>query len=160
MAFTFSQSTGRIFRGSWAEADKWEAFGYAGHSDRPWPLPLSMANDPVPPTEGRNRPSMQTVPKVGPLPRGRYKIGPAYNHPKLGPITMNLTPQQGNQMYGRSEFRIHGDSIHSPGTASEGCLCLPPAARSYIARNVAGTFKQREDSDDPPVQDDDLDVIE
>lgn len=59
----------------------------------------------------------------GPLPPGRYTIGPAdNNHPKLGPIAMPLNPDPANQMHGRGSFFIHADSVASPGMASEGCI--------------------------------------
>jgi hypothetical protein len=128
--FSYSQSTGRCWRSAFAGAEKFEAVGYSGYSSLPWPLPPGRS---ILPGEGRNLPNMQNVSKIGPLPRGIYTIGPAYNHPKLGPCTMDLTPDKGNQMFGRDAMRCHGDSIENPGTASEGCICLPRVARLYIS---------------------------
>lgn len=71
---------------------------------------------------GKNNPDAQDQHDVGPLPRGRYTIGPAYQSPKCGPLTMNLEPDPANQMFGRNAFRIHGDSVAAPGTASDGCI--------------------------------------
>ena len=82
--------------------------------------------------DGKNNPAMQNVEGIGPLPRGRYTIGPAYDHPHLGPVTMNLTPDPANEMYGRSEFRIHGDSKAAPGTASKGCIVQNHSVRDAI----------------------------
>jgi hypothetical protein len=58
----------------------------------------------------------------GPLPTGKYTIGPAYQDPQRGAYTMRLQPDPANEMHGRSGFMIHADSIASPGLASEGCI--------------------------------------
>jgi hypothetical protein len=71
---------------------------------------------------GKNNPSMQDVENVGPIPEGLFNIGPAYTHPILGALTMNLTPQPGTNMLGRFAFRMHGDSKENPGNASDGCI--------------------------------------
>ena len=83
----------------------------------------------------KNNPDSQGVSNMGPLPRGEYTIGPAYNHPKLGPKTMNLEPSGGQDMEGRSLFRIHGDSRRRPGDASNGCIVLGRTLRDEIARS-------------------------
>jgi len=49
-----------------------------------------------------------------------------------GPYVLPLTPSLNNQMFGRSGFLIHGDSVVNPGTASEGCIILPRAVRQQI----------------------------
>jgi hypothetical protein len=85
---------------------------------------------------GKNNPDMQGVRDTGPLPCGVYRIGDAYDHPTLGPITMNLTPDAANEMFGRGDFRIHGDSKKDPGLASHGCMVQPRAARLQIAQLV------------------------
>ena len=69
--FTYRQSTGELFDPTGERI----GIGYAGHG------------------EGTNDPAMESIANIGPLPRGRYFIGPAYDHPKLGPVTMNLTRQ-------------------------------------------------------------------
>lgn len=84
---------------------------------------------------GMNNPSMQSVAMIGPLPVGLYDIGNSYNHPKLGPITMDLTPDPHNEMFGRSLFRIHPDSIEHPHEASEGCMCQNKDVRTYISNS-------------------------
>ena len=58
----------------------------------------------------------------GPLPTGKYTIGPAYEDPQRGRYTMRLQPDPANDMHGRIGFMIHADSIASPGSASEGCI--------------------------------------
>ena len=82
---------------------------------------------------GKNNPAMENVPDVGPLPRGKYHIGTAYHHPEIGPLTMNLEPDEANEMFGRGAFRIHGDSLHDPGNASHGCIVQRHDVRLAIA---------------------------
>jgi hypothetical protein len=82
---------------------------------------------------GKNNPTMQAEPLIGPLPCGDYTIGPVYDHPKLGPVTMNLTPDPHNEMFGRAYFRIHPDAIDHPGHASEGCIVQARSVRERIA---------------------------
>jgi hypothetical protein len=71
-----------------------------------------------------NDPAKECVKNKGPLPRGKYTIGAPYNSTKTGPYTLPLIPDSSNNMCGRDEFRIHGDSRRDPGTASEGCIIL------------------------------------
>lgn len=82
--------------------------------------------------EGLNNPDKETVSNIGPIPRGLYSIGPAYTHPHLGPLVMNLTPDAPQMMFGRSAFRIHGASQEHPETSSQGCIILPRYARQHI----------------------------
>jgi hypothetical protein len=81
---------------------------------------------------GKNNPSMQAAVGVGPIPRGRWTIGAPYNSANTGPFTLMLTPAAGTDTCGRSAFRIHGDSVKNPGTASHGCVILPRAVRDAI----------------------------
>jgi hypothetical protein len=76
--------------------------------------------------KGKNNPEMQNVVKTGPLPQGMYRMAGTKNDPKTGPFTIILEPLDGNEMFGRSAFRIHGDSVRDPGNASEGCICISP----------------------------------
>jgi hypothetical protein len=82
--------------------------------------------------QGKNNPDMQNVKMIGPLPRGFYTIGKPYDSPHTGPFTLPLIPEMGNEMFGRSEFRIHGDNINAPGTASNGCIIFARAIRNQI----------------------------
>jgi hypothetical protein len=108
--WTYEQSTGRLSnRGTEV------AIGYSGHS------------------EGKNNPAMQDIRMVGPAPRGAYLIGPAQIHPHLGPIAMELHPEPGNEMFGRSGFFIHGDNQQMDYTASDGCLIFDRETRATIA---------------------------
>lgn len=81
---------------------------------------------------GKNNPLMEHLKMIGPLPKGKYKIGQPYDSPHTGPFTLPLEPFPENEMYGRSDFKIHGDSIEKPGTASNGCIILPRQAREEI----------------------------
>ena len=81
--------------------------------------------------QGRNNPYMQQVEGVGPIPRGRYTIGAAYDDAHLGPCVMHLDAAPGTDTFGRSLFRIHGDNARHD--ASEGCVILGPSIRSEIA---------------------------
>lgn len=82
--------------------------------------------------EGKNNPDMQHIKRVGPIPKGKYIIGPVYDSSRTGPYTIKLTPYDDNEMFGRSAFRIHGDSIKQPGTASTGCIIAPRHIRESI----------------------------
>ena len=79
---------------------------------------------------GKNNPAMEGVEGVGPIPRGRYKIGPAYKDAHLGPIVMHVDPV-GHSALGRTLFRIHGDN--ATGTASHGCIILNHDLREEVS---------------------------
>lgn len=108
--WTYQQSTGKLLRNGIDVAT-----GYSGHG------------------EGLNNPAMQQVRMVGPAPRGTYTIGPAHTHPHLGPIAMQLTPDAGNEMFGRSGFFIHGDNEQMNHTGSDGCLIFSRGTRAGIS---------------------------
>jgi hypothetical protein len=109
MPWQYNQSTGRLQRNGLNLGT-----GYSGRG------------------AGRNNPVMENIQNIGPIPRGRYRIGPQYIHPTNGPVTMALTPI-GHNAYGRTYFLIHGDSISNPGNASEGCIVLNRPTRETIA---------------------------
>jgi len=105
--WTFRQHSGGLLHDSSPIA-----VGYSGHE------------------EGRNNPEMQSVHDKGPLPRGRYTIGPP--EPQHGGFALRLTHDPSNEMFGRDGFLIHGDSIREAGTASLGCIILPRLIRWAI----------------------------
>lgn len=113
MSWTYEQSSGWLIDPS----GKRLAQGYSGSG------------------EGKNVTEMQDVPNVGPIPVGEYTIGSMRQTVNHGPDAMPLTPDPLNEMFGRSEFWIHGDSVHNPGTASEGCIIQPRFARDRIAES-------------------------
>lgn len=90
---------------------------------------------------GKNNPALQNVPGVGPLPRGRYRIGAPRTSQRTGPFVMDLFPVDAtpndtrHDATGRSAFQIHGDSVKAPGTASSGCIILPRNVREMIWRS-------------------------
>jgi RHS repeat-associated protein len=96
--------------------------GYAGHG------------------QGVNNPNMQCVQNTGPLPTGTYSIGPAVNSPNTGPVSLPLMPNTGNNMCGRSAFRIHGNNNQNNQSASQGCIIMPPAVRNTINNSGGGTL--------------------
>lgn len=109
--WAFKQSTGEIFD----KEGVLLATGYAGHG------------------EGKNNPSMQTVSRVGPLPRGVYTMKELYlKTPKHGPFVIKLEPEPTNEMFGRSAFLVHGDSKSDPGGASLGCIIADRKSRETM----------------------------
>jgi len=106
--WTWDQSTGLLTRAgrSWG--------GYSGAA------------------RGKNNPALQAAVGIGPIPQGRWTIADRRDSPNTGPCTLTLIPDPGTETFGRSEFRIHGDSIAHPGTASHGCIILPRAVRDAI----------------------------
>lgn len=89
----------------------------------------------------KNDPAATNVPNLGPLPVGLYTIGAAYHHPKLGPLTMNLTPDSTNVMFGRSVFRLHGAAAVNPELSSEGCIIQMHDVRLAVASNLDREFR-------------------
>lgn len=84
---------------------------------------------------GKNNPIMQNISDTGPIPAGYYIIGPPEDTVAHGPFVLPLTPDPGNEMFCRDKFLIHGDNVHKPGAASEGCIILPHWVREQIARS-------------------------
>ncbi len=84
---------------------------------------------------GRNNPATQAMAGTGPIPCGRWQMVDIYDSATVGPRTITLravdaTPgDDRHDATGRSAFRIHGDSIARPGTASRGCIILPRVTR-------------------------------
>ena len=112
MTWNYEQSTGRI-----SHDDAYVDTGYSGAGD------------------GKNNPDMQDVQMVGPIPRGSYTIGAPHDTTTHGPYVLSLRPDPANEMFGRSAFLIHGDSVKSAGTASQGCVILQRSTREDIAES-------------------------
>ena len=81
---------------------------------------------------GKNNPEMQDVSCAGPIPQGRYRLGSPFDSSQHGPFAMPLNPDPTNEMFGRSGFLMHGDSLEHPGCASEGCIIMPRVAREAV----------------------------
>lgn len=109
MSWVYEQVTGRLLQNG-----QRIAIGYAGIGD------------------GKNNPDMQDVQGVGPLPKGVYEIGSPRDTPTHGPYVLPLTPDDANEMHGRSSFLIHGDSIRNPGFASHGCIVVGLTVREKV----------------------------
>jgi hypothetical protein len=107
MSWTYEVATGRMFNPLGVLAGE----GYSGSP------------------EGKNNPLMQAIHDVGPIPVGFYTMqGPVDSHVH-GPYAIPLEPDQLNEMFGRTGFMCHGDSVVEPGNASEGCIIMPHAVR-------------------------------
>jgi len=82
---------------------------------------------------GKNNSAMESVPDVGPIPRGDWQIvGEPFDDPEHGPFCLRLEPTFGTSPLGRDGFLIHGDSIEHPGEASKGCIIQSRAIRQAI----------------------------
>lgn len=84
--------------------------------------------------ECKNDPAKCDQKDRGPIPPGFYTIGEPCDTETHGPFVLPLTPHPDNEMYGRSGFLMHGDSVKHPGTASHGCIILPRAVRETVHR--------------------------
>jgi hypothetical protein len=79
---------------------------------------------------GRNNPDAQDEPYQGPIPQGGWRMTGDWYNKKPGPgrNIMNLNPLPGNACFDTDRdcntFRMYGDN--ATGTASEGCIILPP----------------------------------
>lgn len=92
--------------------------------------------------EGRNNPAMEAVRNVGPIPRGKYTIGPFFDDPSKpatattpahsgkGPIVCHLIPDSSNEMRGRAGFMIHGNNATND--ASHGCIIFARLLRELV----------------------------
>lgn len=81
----------------------------------------------------KNKHDKQDVTDRGPIPVGKYTLnGGPFKHYKTGVYTIKLLPDPSNEMFGRDNFMIHGDSIKHPGEASKGCIVLPLDIRKKI----------------------------
>jgi hypothetical protein len=107
--WTYRQSTGELSRDGAAAG-----VGYSGHGP------------------GLNNPALERDPGVGPIPAGAWRIGVAFDHPRLGPCVMALTPV-GWDAYGRSGFFTHGDNAALDESGSHGCIVLAKPLRLLIA---------------------------
>jgi hypothetical protein len=81
----------------------------------------------------KNDPTAVAIHNAGPIPPNVYRVGAAFNHPEKGKLVLPLTPKDKTAMFDRDGFLVHGDNIHAPGTASEGCIILGRAARLALS---------------------------
>jgi hypothetical protein len=84
---------------------------------------------------GVNNPASQELVGIGPIPCGIYDIMDSHTSPKSGPLTMNLVPRSGTEVFGRSGFEWHGDERENVGKelASHGCIISCIKTRRIVA---------------------------
>lgn len=93
-----------------------------------------------------NNPLATDIKMHGPLPVGSYAIGFPQDRPTTGRFSLPLTPDSANQMFGRSEFYIHGGLANEPcdspsvtpggqRTASDGCIVTAHDVRVAISQD-------------------------
>lgn len=111
MTWKYEIRTGDLY----APDGKLEGRGYSGHG-------LDV-----------NQPAAESHPASGPIPRGKYRIGPARTSANTGVITMNLDPEPGTETWGRSLLRMHGDNRLGNRSASHGCVVMGRAIRLAVA---------------------------
>jgi hypothetical protein len=110
-AWTFEITTGKLFD------DKmiYQSSGYSGGN---------CGKNP----EGKNNPADESLKDIGPIPEGLYRKGKLVPHSHLGVDAIELIPDPSNDMKGRSDLYMHGDTT-PPGNASEGCVIQPHPQR-------------------------------
>jgi hypothetical protein len=112
--WTYKQSTGELFN----QDSELVGVGYAGFKE--------YANDP----------SSEQLEMKGPLPKGVYIIGSLrHDGGHMGRDVMFLNPNEGNTMYGRSAFYMHGDNGLGDRSASNGCIVMPHDIRWAVANS-------------------------
>ena len=122
LMWIYRQSTGQLFRTDPSYRD-WNAdsSNYRRSELEPSPSPILVAtcysgrdwNSPAGDVFlGRNNPALQDVANVGPIPRGRYHIGP------FGDYTAPLTPYPDTDTFGRIGlfFRVLKNGFDSGGS--------------------------------------------
>ena len=62
-------------------------------------------------------------------------LGHAYDHERLGPVTMNLIPNEGTNTFGRTLFRIHGGNANGYQNNSTGCPVVGPNGRQQVSES-------------------------
>jgi hypothetical protein len=73
----------------------------------------------------KNQPILEGVKNYGAIPEGWYQMTRIFNDVNgTGAASIVLKPIRGTVMFGRTGFRIHGDSSKHPGDASDGCIIL------------------------------------
>ena len=87
----------------------------------------------------QNDPSTSHLSNRGTIPAGDYSISGSSQtlNGRGHSNVIRLSPLDGTETYGRNNFRIHGDSIRNPGTASHGCIISNPQMRQSIVNHGA-----------------------
>jgi hypothetical protein len=87
---------------------------------------------------GKNQPTLQQIPDIGPLPEGLYWIEDPHDSDETGPDTCRLIPADGTDTFNRGQFAMHGDSISHPGEASKGCIIMRYDVRRVVIAAIQG----------------------
>lgn len=82
--------------------------------------------------DGVNNPDDEGLKNIGPLPEGLYTCGEPVEHSKLGAFAIPLHPDPSNDMQGRGDFYLHGDTAALNHSASEGCIIAPRPTRNAV----------------------------
>ena len=82
---------------------------------------------------GLNNQEMESIPDLGPIPRGDYTISSFFDDPEKGPMVSHLVPAIGTNDFGRSGFMLHGDNPLGNQSASHGCIVMPHDVRAAVA---------------------------
>jgi type VI secretion system (T6SS) effector TldE1-like protein len=82
--------------------------------------------------DGVDNTADESLKDIGPLPEGLYTFGTPVDHSQLGPFAIPLTPDPSNEMYGRGDFYVHGDTAALNHSASEGCVIAPRSTRNAM----------------------------
>jgi Tlde1 domain len=80
----------------------------------------------------KNDPLATHLKDLGPCPVGIYRMQEPVDTKTHGPFVLWLEPASSNEMFGRSSFGIHGDSVVNPGSASEGCIIQSRGVREIM----------------------------
>ncbi len=85
--------------------------------------------------EGVNDAALEKVHNVGPIPLGKYNIGHPYTHRVHGPLTMDLTPQDGTEMFGRLYPLMTSEVVQPPGAEplTDCHIIIGPLVRQAVA---------------------------
>jgi Protein of unknown function (DUF2778) len=81
---------------------------------------------------GHNNPAMEAQAGIGPIPRGKYTISAPVDTVTHGPYVLRLNASLDDELFGRSGFLIHGDSVVHPGLASHGCIIMLHSVRQAV----------------------------
>lgn len=107
MSWKYSQTTGQVH----TPTGELLGYGFAGRD------------------KGLNNPAEQMTHNVGPLPQGKYKMVGWFDVKQpMGEGVIQLLPDPGNSMFGRSGFFIHGWALMDPLHSSDGCILLGSTA--------------------------------
>lgn len=105
----YDSSNGRL-----CQFDKYVATGYSGAKPEGW-----------------NNPKAEAIHAIGPLPRGTYKFTELLPEDGIrGPNVLVITPCPETDTFGRSGFKMHGNSKDN--NASHGCLIFDPVTRLRV----------------------------